>query len=54
MLGKYPIKPSLPAIGGNEGVGEVLEVGEKVDDLKQGDWVIMANTGLGNIAITNL
>ena len=33
------IKPSLPAIGGGEGVGEVLSVGPEVKNLKIGDWV---------------
>ena len=28
--GKYPIKSSLPAVGGHEGVGEVLAIGGKV------------------------
>lgn len=48
MLGTYPIKPCLPAIGGNEGVGEVMAVGSKVEDINVGDWVLMANSGLGN------
>lgn len=34
-------------MGGNEGVGEVLEVGRRVKALKPGDWVIPADTGLG-------
>ena len=28
--GKYPIKPSLPAVAGNEGVGVVRSVGGQV------------------------
>jgi NADPH:quinone reductase-like Zn-dependent oxidoreductase len=28
--GKYPIKPSLPAVAGNEGVGVVRSVGSQV------------------------
>ena len=28
--GKYPIKPPLPAVAGNEGVGVVKEVGAEV------------------------
>lgn len=34
-------------MGGNEGVGEVLEVGRLVTALKPGDWVIPADSGLG-------
>ena len=30
--GTYPKKPSLPAVGGNEGVGEVCLVGANVSD----------------------
>lgn len=33
IQGTYPLKPSLPAIGGNEGVAEVLEVGSQVRSL---------------------
>ncbi|NXM04095.1 MECR protein, partial [Tyrannus savana] len=43
----YAILSPLPAVGGNEGVGEVLEVGSRVSALKRGDWVIPANAGLG-------
>ena len=39
IQGTYPIKPKLPAIGGGEGVGEVLSVGPEVKNLKIGDWV---------------
>ena len=39
IQGTYPIKPSLPAIGGGEGVGEVLSIGPQVQNLKIGDWV---------------
>ncbi|NXH22725.1 MECR protein, partial [Bucco capensis] len=47
IQGTYAILFQLPAVGGNEGVGEVLEVGHRVAALKAGDWVIPANTGLG-------
>lgn len=47
LTGTYPIKPSLPTVGGNEGVGEVVAIGRQVEDLKKGDWVLMANSGLG-------
>ncbi|KAJ8868603.1 hypothetical protein PR048_030141 [Dryococelus australis] len=39
LQGLYPTKPSLPAVPGNEGVGEVLSVGSAVDSLKPGDRV---------------
>lgn len=39
--------PPLPAVGGNEGVGEVLEVGRRVTALKPGDRVILAVNNLG-------
>ncbi|KAI8912724.1 hypothetical protein EDD86DRAFT_202124 [Gorgonomyces haynaldii] len=41
--GTYPVKPrfhSFGAIGGNEGVAEIVGVGNQVQDLKLGDWVI--------------
>ncbi|XP_050213939.1 enoyl-[acyl-carrier-protein] reductase, mitochondrial [Mercurialis annua] len=38
--GVYPVKPSVPAVGGYEGVGEVHSVGSGVTDLSPGDWVI--------------
>ncbi|NXN38665.1 MECR protein, partial [Rhinoptilus africanus] len=47
IQGTYPILTPLPAVGGNEGVGEVLEVGQRVAALKPGDRVIPASTGLG-------
>lgn len=40
IQGKYPMGPSLPAIGGTELVGRVTEVGEDVKNLKIGDHVI--------------
>lgn len=57
IQGAYPIKPKfqklggdddkLLAVGGNEGLAEVIGVGEDVKDLKVGDQVVMANTGYG-------
>uniref|UniRef100_A0A6P8S124 Enoyl-[acyl-carrier-protein] reductase, mitochondrial n=1 Tax=Geotrypetes seraphini TaxID=260995 RepID=A0A6P8S124_GEOSA len=46
VQGTYAILPDLPAVGGNEGVGEVLEVGSHVT-LKPGDWVIPAGVKFG-------
>jgi NADPH:quinone reductase-like Zn-dependent oxidoreductase len=37
--GTYPLKPDLPAVGGGEGVGQVLKVGPDVKNLHPGDWV---------------
>ncbi|NXY09817.1 MECR protein, partial [Pteruthius melanotis] len=47
IQGTYPLLPPLPAVGGSEGVGEVLEVGRRVTALEPGDWVIPADAGLG-------
>ncbi|NXE75903.1 MECR protein, partial [Cochlearius cochlearius] len=47
IQGTYAVLSPLPAVGGNEGVGEVLEVGRRVATLKPGDWVIPAGPGLG-------
>uniref|UniRef100_UPI0023DD3ED0 enoyl-[acyl-carrier-protein] reductase, mitochondrial isoform X5 n=1 Tax=Callithrix jacchus TaxID=9483 RepID=UPI0023DD3ED0 len=43
----YGLLPELPAVGGNEGVAQVVAVGSSVTRLKPGDWVIPANAGLG-------
>jgi len=54
--GTYSIRPTLPAIGGNEGVGEVIEVGSKVKSLSCNDYVIPLKPGLGtwrNLGIFN-
>jgi trans-2-enoyl-CoA reductase len=40
IQGTYGSKPYLPCIPGNEGVFEVLKVGENVSDFKEGDRVI--------------
>ncbi|AXP08323.1 alcohol dehydrogenase AdhP [Campylobacter hepaticus] len=37
--GDWPIKPKLPLIPGHEGVGYVVEVGEGVNHIKEGDAV---------------
>ena len=47
ITGVYPIKPTLPAVGGGEGVGVVLETGKNVTSMTKGDWVIPAGPGLG-------
>uniref|UniRef100_A0A7R9JT01 Enoyl-[acyl-carrier-protein] reductase, mitochondrial n=1 Tax=Timema genevievae TaxID=629358 RepID=A0A7R9JT01_TIMGE len=40
IQGVYPAKPPLPAVPGNEGVGEILSVGSDVKNLHPGDHVI--------------
>lgn len=45
--GKYPSKPKLPAVPGNEGVGEILMIGKDVRGLKVGDRVVPLTTGTG-------
>ncbi len=47
IQGVYPIGPQLPAVGGNEGVGEVLATGSEVKDLAVKDWVLPAKPGFG-------
>lgn len=47
IQGTYALKPTFPAIGGNEGVGEVVEVGSNVKSLKIGSWIIPALPGWG-------
>jgi len=47
IQGKYPSKPQLPAVAGNEGVGEVTDVGSKVEDFQPGDRVIPNGNNLG-------
>jgi len=45
--GVYGINPTLPAIAGNEGVGQVISLGNKVTNLKKGDWVIPTTPASG-------
>lgn len=40
FLGKYPAKPDLPAVPGNEGCAEVIACGKNVNGLQVGDKVI--------------
>ncbi|KAH8300654.1 hypothetical protein KR018_001745 [Drosophila ironensis] len=48
IQGKYPVKPKFPALAGNEFVGEVICVGDKVKKVKVGEHVIPLATGLGS------
>ena len=54
IAGTYPLSPRLPAFGGNEVVGTVIEVGSAVTSLKPGDHVIAAQPGIGTIDSTRL
>jgi trans-2-enoyl-CoA reductase len=56
IQGVYPTKPSWTtslgtadaiAVGGNEGVAEILSVGSGVKNMQKGDWVIMKSQGFG-------
>lgn len=47
IQGVYPIKPPLPAVGGNEGYGRIEKVGNGVMNLRVGDHVIPAKAGHG-------
>ena len=40
IQGTYAVKPKLPAVPGNEGVGIVLEVGCEVTTLAPGEYVL--------------
>jgi NADPH:quinone reductase-like Zn-dependent oxidoreductase len=41
IQGAFPVRPSLPSVVGNEGVGRVLAVGSDVEHLKVGDRVLV-------------
>lgn len=41
------MKPTLPAVAGNEGVAVVKAVGSNVSTIKVGDWVIPNKAGFG-------
>lgn len=45
LTGEYGILPPLPAVGGNEGVGKVVQLGEAVDHLTVGQRVLLAGVG---------
>ncbi|XP_077193289.1 enoyl-[acyl-carrier-protein] reductase, mitochondrial [Paroedura picta] len=47
IQGMYAVLPDFPAVGGNEGVGQVVQIGSNVTSLKPGDLVIPADAGLG-------
>lgn len=45
MEGSYGRLPPLPAVVGNEGVGEIIACGKEVKGLQAGDWVRPGETG---------
>ncbi|XP_053669638.1 enoyl-[acyl-carrier-protein] reductase, mitochondrial [Anopheles nili] len=48
IQGKYPVRPTFPAVGGNECVGEVIALGPSSgNSLKVGDRVVPFASGLG-------
>lgn len=56
IQGSYPTKPELTstlgtsgpsAVGGNEGVAEVIATGANVKTLDHGDWVVMRRSNMG-------
>nr|POF13080.1 putative trans-2-enoyl-coa reductase, mitochondrial [Quercus suber] len=56
IQGVYPTKPNFTtdlgsstpiAVGGNEGVAEVIAAGNGVKGVRKGDWVIMKKQGFG-------
>lgn len=47
IQGKYPVRPTLPSIPGNEGVGEVVAVGKSVQKITVGDRVVPLIGALG-------
>lgn len=53
LIGVYPIRPQVPAVGGSEGVGEVHAVGSAVTSLSVGDRVIPCPTTFGIIIISH-
>lgn len=47
IQGVYPIKPALPSVGGNEGVGEIVDIGPEVTGFDIGNKVIPKAPALG-------
>ncbi|CAH1639139.1 unnamed protein product [Spodoptera littoralis] len=48
IQGKNPCLPTLPSVPGDEGVGEVVEVGKHVCRVKFGDRVVLSSRLLGS------
>lgn len=47
IQGKYPVRPTLPSVPGNEGVGEIVAIGNKVQHFAAGDRVVPLTNALG-------
>ncbi|CAG9817870.1 unnamed protein product [Phaedon cochleariae] len=47
IQGKYPSKPPLPAVPGNEGVAQVVKLGSGVSNITIGDHVVPLTNNLG-------
>jgi len=45
LTGDYGMLPPLPAVGGMEGVGKVVQLGESVDHLSKGQRVLLSGVG---------
>src|SRR5260370_22450361 len=43
--GLYALRPELPSVIGNEGAGQVLEIGEGVTNVRVGDRVVLPMGG---------
>src|SRR5438094_226822 len=54
IQGVYPVRPSLPSVVGNEGVGRVLAIGRGVDHLKVGDRVPLGIDGVAGKAAATI
>lgn len=47
VSGTYSFNPPVPAVGGSEGIAEVIAVGSQANKVKVGDVVIPVHQGLG-------
>jgi len=47
IAGTYPVSPSVPAVGGGEGLGQIIAVGQNTSKFKIGDLVLPAKPGFG-------
>lgn len=54
LVGVYPVRPPVPAVGGYEGVGEVHSVGSAVQGLSPGDLVIASPPSPGKLLLSRI
>jgi len=47
ITGRYGVRQNLPAVAGNEGLGKIVAVGDKVKGFNVGDLVIPSKFGFG-------